>query len=103
MRRTVPGTEFPADADAEILTALSASAGQDMAPCIWAFGALLFALAHRYVLPDPEEAVCLALSEIRRCCPGWAGSSLPARVWIMAVAKRQFDELTKAERSGTSR
>ncbi|WP_412027033.1 hypothetical protein [Deinococcus yunweiensis] len=83
------------DIHAAVLQALVTSQNHDMTPCVHAFSTLLFTLAGRYSFPDPEQAVYLALADIQRCCPTWRTSRLPARVWVLATAKRRFDHLAR--------
>lgn len=83
------------DLHAALLEALVTSGGHEMTPCVQAFSGLLFTLAQRYAFPDPEAAVFLALTDIQRCCPTWRTSRLPARVWVLATAKRRFDQLAR--------
>ncbi|THF87176.1 hypothetical protein E7T09_08445 [Deinococcus sp. KSM4-11] len=93
------GADAPLDVHAALLHDMVASKGSDMTACIQTFHRLLFALAARYPFPDPEEAVYLALSDIRHCCPGWTSSRLPAKVWVLAVAKRRFDQVARVNPS----
>lgn len=65
----------------------------EAAPCLAAFGGLLFALAARSALPDPEEAVFQALLEIRAHGQRWPATGLPARFWVMGTAQRVFSRL----------
>ncbi|WP_139806374.1 hypothetical protein [Deinococcus hopiensis] len=54
---------------------------------------LLFALAQRHQLPDPEEAVHLALQDICTFCACWEKSGLPAHVWVAGIARQRFKTL----------
>ncbi|MFC5847580.1 hypothetical protein [Deinococcus petrolearius] len=79
------------DRSDEVLRAFLLGGGQDLYLCVKVFTPLLFALAAHYRLAQPEDAVYLALSEIRRCAPCWEASGLPAHLWVAGIARRRFE------------
>ena len=88
-------TVSPDDRSDEVLRAFLVGGGQDLYLCVKVFSPLLFALATHCRLAQPEDAVYLAFAEVRRRAPCWEASGLPARLWIVGVVRRCFENLPR--------
>ncbi|MVN88600.1 hypothetical protein GO986_17835 [Deinococcus sp. HMF7620] len=84
----------PPSPETDALERLVASNGQELAECVRTFGPVLYRLAQHEGLPDPEEATYLALSRVQVHCESWTRSGLPARVWVLGVARQLYRGLT---------
>ncbi|UQN09336.1 hypothetical protein [Deinococcus sp. QL22] len=77
----------------EALAGVGREESEALQVCFQAFAPLLFTLAERAQVADPERAVEAVLRDLVTHHFGWPRSGLSARVWVIGMAQRRFQLL----------